>query len=105
MSEFVDGRTWILETLFQIAESSNLRIHDLMFIPTREGQKLMLKLEGRIACARFESPEVLYCGEGTTTMSNLLVHRAKVRKQLQELLTTVPWKELRLVSKDLVGFS
>jgi hypothetical protein len=93
MTKFVEGRMWILETLFQVAEASDFRIHDLMFVPTRDGQKLLLKLDGRLACEKFQSPDVLYCAEGTTTKNEVLLHRAKVKKRLQKLLITVPWTE------------
>ena len=90
MNKLVEGRTWVLETLFQVAESSNNRIDDLMFIPTRDGQKLLLKLDGRLVCEKFQYPDVKYCAEGTTTESEVLLCRAKVKKRLHRLLATCP---------------
>lgn len=90
MNKLVEGRTWVLETLFQVAESSNNRIDDLMFIPTRDGQKLLLKLDGRLVCEKFHYPEVKYCAEGTTTENEVLLCRAKVKRRLRNLLTALP---------------
>jgi hypothetical protein len=101
MNKFVEGRMWILETLFQIAEESEFRIHDVMFVPTRDGQKLLLRLDGRIACEKFQSPDVLSCAEGTTIKNEVLLHRAKVRKRLRELLNTVPWTGRQLPGEGL----
>lgn len=100
MAKFVEGRAWILGTVFSIAESNNIKIHDLMFVPTRDGQKLLLKLDGRLVCEKFDCHDVLYCAEGTTTTGEVLLNRHKVRKRLQELLRTLPWMERRPSKED-----
>ena len=90
MNKLIEGRTWVLETLFRVAESRNHRIDDLMFIPTRDGQKLLLKLQGRLICEKFQYPDVKYCAEGAATESEVLLCRARVKKRLHKLLTAVP---------------